>query len=139
MTEQQWSKEGEFFRPLYELHPTYDGRGLDEAGRVVRTKPPLFSCSYVICDSVPWVDSVGFWNPEDQIFTYGVEAGEGGFPKTKKQISDALEAASAYLAIWCVIKPPEKKVKALQRIEGVLSGRIYEYDPDTIPDDELPF
>lgn len=132
--------ENGYTKPTYEQHPTYDGRGMDEAGRLVRVYAPFFECSYQLGKTQEAVEGEGEGIVQ--------RLSDGTFVRTFNLImkdetqitSEAVKKhALLHAGLWVYdsnqIKPRKDDLKLMWRDECVLQG---EEEPDAIFTRDLP-
>lgn len=129
-------------KPVYEQHPTYyPAKGLDEAGTLIRTRAPVFSCDYVYgFDRQQAGTAAQVIDLKHGLHVFGMRANdEADFPTERHKQYALMHAAS-----WLILEEgrrrprPADELKALHRYERIITGQEDvppERDEDASSDD----
>lgn len=130
-------------KPVYEQHPTYyPPKGLDEAGTLIRTRKPIFSCDYVYgFDKRQAKTDLQVIDPKHGLHVFGMRVeNEADFPTEFHKQYALIHAAS-----WLILENsgklprPADEMEALRKCERIITGRE-DLPPKRSPNPEdIPF
>lgn len=132
----------QFLKPAYEQHPTaYPAKGIDEAGTLIRTRPPVFSCDYSTKknDQIPSRD-LQVYDMKTGMHFYGMRVENEADYSTEYHKQYAMMHAASWLILENSGKLPRPadEMEALRRYERIITGAEdlpakAKDDPDSIP------
>lgn len=114
-------------KPVYEQHPTYyPPKGLDEAGTLIRTRKPIFSCDYVYgFDRGQARTALQVIDQKNGLHVFGMRVeNEADFPTEYHKQYALIHAAS-----WLILENsgklprPADDMEALRKYERIITGQ----------------
>lgn len=129
-------------KPVYEQHPTYyPQKGLSEAGTLIRTRKPIFSCDYVYGRNRQYNrGEIYVFDPKHGLHVFDMRIENEADFSTEYHKQYAMMHAASWLILEMSGKLPRPadEMEALRKYERIITGQEdlpskSKDDPESIP------
>lgn len=140
ITHPEWFTPEGYMKPLYEMHPTMTGRGLDKEGILIRTREPIFSCQYYHGAKDMAGHDVWFYATKNDISAFDFRPENESYWKSHEHKQFGLIHAVTWMLINEQLIPNRNPlaVERMHQMERIIQGEDIP-KPVRLDDEATPF